>query len=975
PWTGRAARPPFVGREREFDLLEAVWADVAAGAPQTVLLGGAAGVGKSRLVAEAARAVHRTGASVLHGQCTAEDGRPFDPFVRPLSVLVEAAASGLLGSFVSSGGEPIAELRAVHQVAAPVLGTAAAGEDVPNPLALLDGVAGLLAAACVERPLLLVLEDLHWAGRSALNLLRYVVEHVSEVPLLVLATYRATPPDRSEVLGGVLADLVRRDDVHRIDLMGLGVSDVTRFLVASGAGTPEAVAAAAALLHDHTGGNPFVLNELWRDVTARGGLEALRAGVLGVPESLRAVVAGRLAELTEAHRELVGLAAVAGVVVDASVVAGASDRQVSPEDALAAMEAARAVGLLEQVVDHPGQYHFAHVLAQQAVQAEFGARRVARAHAAIAEALRSRTGSGPAELYRVAHHYAQAAGLGLEAEAAHHLRLAGQSAEDQLALSDAAAFYERATGFEVPGPPRDRLLLAAARCHLLAGRRLRAMQLDERASASTDPEIRLLAAIGYVAAMWRAGSGAGAHRGVTLLQGAIRSSGRSADDPLVVRAAAALASALMLTGAEDEARRCVRDAIERARAIGDRRLLATVLDESLFVGVGLDSLGERAAHAAELSELSRVGPHWTHAGRAAMVRCHAAYVTGDRTALSSALEELGVAARESRQPYISWTLHLFTASLQLLRCDVTAARATMAAGRRIEAGFEPGASAGEGPASLQQFMIRRESGRLGFARTMMESGLQPTDPWRPGVVALCIETGMTGRAREALHDALRWDVTTLRRSAIWPASLSFLGEAAVELGDEDAMRALLPEAERFVGVNLMGGEMLALCGSGDLLVGLLRAGLGLPGAETCFARSLEMDRRTGSVLHEATTQAHWAAHLRRSGAAADRVRVHERPAREVATHHGLARVLRILGPTQPRPVPDGLTGREVEVLGLLAEGASNREIARRLVISEHTAANHVRSILMKTGSRNRTSAARYAVRHGLVHPSSDDGQS
>ena len=127
--------------------------------------------------------------------------------------------------------------------------------------------------------MLLVLEDLHWAGQSALRLLRYVVDRMDGTRLLVLATHRSTPPDRSEALSAVVADLVRRDDVHRIDLGGLGVSDIVDYLVATGAGGPDDVRGPASLLRDHTGGNPFVLNEVWRDLAAGGGVEGCaRAG-------------------------------------------------------------------------------------------------------------------------------------------------------------------------------------------------------------------------------------------------------------------------------------------------------------------------------------------------------------------------------------------------------------------------------------------------------------------------------------------------------------------------------------------------------------------------------------------------------------------------------------------------------------------------------------------------------------------------
>jgi DNA-binding CsgD family transcriptional regulator len=790
--------------------------------------------------------------------------------------------------------------------------------------------------------------------------------------LLVLATYRSTPPDRSGALSAVVADLVRRDDVHRVDLGGLDLSDIIDYLVATGAGRPTDVRGPASLLRDHTGGNPFALNEVWRELEARGGVEALRSGGLTVPESLRSLLSARLSRLPDEQQRLVCLGAVVGEVFEVDVVAAAAT-DVQLEEAFAAMEAARAAGLIEPVVDGPGQFRFAHALAQQAVQTELTSYELARAHAAVAATLRARSADRPGQLLRLAHHYALAAGLGLAEEAARYLGLAAEAAERQLALSDAAELFERAAAHTGQGVERDGLVLEAARCHLLTGHRLRALELDDQVAGSDDPGLRLLAAIGFEAASWRAG--VGAHHSVALLRRALATSDRADDDPLVVRATGALASALSMSGEADEGRRQSRRALARARERGDRDLLAAVLDSSLFVGVDADSLRDRAEHARELTPIARAGNHWTALGRAAMVRCHTSYVLGDPYSLHQGLEDLATAARETRQPYMRWTVLLFTASLHLMACDFDAARAAMAQGRRIEAEFEPGYSAGEGPQSLQEFMLRRETGRLDFAREALEAGLHSEVPWRPGVVALCMEIGLRDRARAALREALQLDLPALRASATWPASLSFLGEAAAELGDEEAMRILLPEAERHAGLNLMGSEMLALLGSADLLTAQLRAGLGRSGVEASFASALEMDHRMGSALHEATTHAHWARHLRRVGAPADQVRQHEEPARAAARRHGLARVLRILGPDNSEALPDGLTAREVEVLGLLAEGASNRDIATQLVISEHTAANHVRSILMKTQSANRTAAAHYAVRHRLVREDgSEHGQ-
>ncbi len=970
-------RPPLVGRVREFQRLEEVWSAVQAGVPQVVVVSGEPGAGKSRLAAEVARAVHRAGASALLGSCGAEVGRPFDPFVRPVATLLEALDAGQLELPQAPGGDDAAThlLRGVIEAGARDLAPARGNSG--GELALLDGVWELLRAACRDRPLLLVLEDLHWAGQSALRLLRHVVDHMDGAPLLVLTTQRSTPPDRSEALSAVVADLVRRDDVHRIDLGGLDVSDIVDYLVATGAGVRDDVRGPASLLRDHTGGNPFVLNEVWRDLEAGGGVDALRSGGITVPDSLRSVLTARLGQLPESQRRLVCLGAIVGEVFEVDVVATAAEDESSLEDAFAAMEAARAVGLVEPVADRPGRYRFAHALAQQAVQAALSPYEVARSHAAVAAALLATTQDRPGQLFRLAHHYSLATGLGLAGEAARYLRLAAVAAERQLALSDAAELFERAAGHAERGTERDRLVLEAARCHLLAGHRLRSLDLDDQVAGSDDPELRLRAAIGFEAASAR--GGVGAHHALALLRRALGTSGRPDDDPLVIRATGALASALAMSGQAEEGVRQSRLAIERARHVGDRDLLTAVLDSSLFVGTGAESVLEQAEHARELTTLARAGGHRTGLGRAATVRCHTSYVLGDLHSLHRALEDLAAAAGETRQPYLRWTVFLFTASLHLIACDVEAAKEAMAQGRRLEADFEPGYSAGDGPASLQEFMLRRETGRLGFAREALEAGLSPEVPWRPGVVALCMEVGLRDRARAALHESLDHDLTAqalqgLRASATWPASLSFLAEAAAELGEEEAMRTLLPEVERYSGLNLMGSEMLALLGSADLVIGLLRAGLGRPGVEQAFASALEMDRRMGSVIHEATTQAHWAAYLRRAGASADRVRQHEDPARDAARQHGLARVLRILGPETPASLPDGLTSREGEVLGLLAQGASNRDIAARLVISEHTAANHVRSILMKTQSPNRTSAAHYAVRHGLDGDGSDHGQ-
>jgi DNA-binding CsgD family transcriptional regulator len=210
-------------------------------------------------------------------------------------------------------------------------------------------------------------------------------------------------------------------------------------------------------------------------------------------------------------------------------------------------------------------------------------------------------------------------------------------------------------------------------------------------------------------------------------------------------------------------------------------------------------------------------------------------------------------------------------------------------------------------------------------------------------------------------------------SAVWVAALSFAVDAAVWLEDLGTCRRLLPLAREYTGLNLVAGEFLAPLGSADRFIGALESVLELPSAEDSLAAALEMDTRMGSPLHTATTLAAQAAHRYRSGrtagtASEEGVTALVSRARALSDRHGLVRVSRLLDEAVPSsrraahgspgsgPLA-GLTQREVEVLRLIGFGYSNRRIAGELVISENTAANHVRSILMKTGARNRTEAA------------------
>ncbi len=959
-------------------MLEALWPDVVRGDRQVLLVGGDPGAGKSRLAAEVAIALHRNDVSVLVGACSSEAGLPFDPLVQPVRALLPALDNGELVLEVAADqadGEARDLLRLLTEGSTRGSGPAAGAL---APL-VFDVVVTLLEAAARVRPLLLVLEDLHWAGESGLLAVRYLVERTAGLPLLVLITHRTSAADRSTLLSEFLADVVRLDGVDRVDLTGLKTDEVAQYLSLAVGSAAPALRPAAAVLRERTGGNPFVLREVWRDLQQRGGLSSLSSGEVSVPESLRAVLTGRLAGLTPRQRHLLLLGAVIGDDFGADLVHAAEGGVVSPEDVYAELDTVAGTGILEVVPGRTGRWQWPHVLARQSVLETSGALEVAMAHDAVGRALEEGFEGEPSRLQRLAHHFASAGSLGTRDKAAYYLELAAQEASRRLAISDAATLYEQAAREAPDAGTRDRLLVAAAREHNLAGHMGRSRELNEEVVTSGRPDQRLAAAIGFEAVSWRTGSPG--ERAVALLTEAIEAAGADDTDPQVIRARGSLARAYGFTGRRREAMQQLHVAIDLARRNGDDRLLAAVLQRSLAASVGLPDLRGRTSRAEELTEIAIRRGAVYRLGQAATFRNFGAYALGDPASLDQAQADLARMATATQQPFWQWTSLVWRTTMLLMRCQFSAASEASAQSRRLEERFERVDGSNDGPWSLQSFMLRRETGRLGFARSFLDRVAAVENPWRPGVVSLCTELGARDLARSALHGALERDLDRLRSSSSWPAALGFLVEGAVWLEDRDAMAVLLGEAEPYAGLNLAGSELLVAHGSADRFIGMLQSGLGMEGAEQCFEAAVAMDRHMGSPLHEATTMAEYAAHLRRSGAAASRVQVLADAARDMAATYDLHRVRRLLGtdpgPGTGRDLPDGLTAREVEVLRLVGRGHSNRGIADALFISEHTAANHVRSILMKTQCANRTSAAHYAMQHGLLAADgaggSDDG--
>ena len=294
----------FAGRERELAQLRALLPRTVGEGRRAALVAGEPGSGKSRLVRELAGELADEGAIVLYGDCDAVVGSPYAPFA---TALVELARGGGMGPAVLDGlGASKADLaRLVPELAAGPLARAGGSSDADaERLRLHTAVTELLVAVSDEAPVLLVLEDLHWADASTLLLVRHLVRSGAAARMLVVATFRDTEADVAAELSEALVDVYRTEGVVRIRLGGLADAELAEFIrLAAGAEPTEEL---TGVVRDLTGGNAFLVTELWRELVDEGavaiGPSAARlvrpASELGTPATVREVANQRLQRLS-----------------------------------------------------------------------------------------------------------------------------------------------------------------------------------------------------------------------------------------------------------------------------------------------------------------------------------------------------------------------------------------------------------------------------------------------------------------------------------------------------------------------------------------------------------------------------------------------------------------------------------------------------------------------------------------------------
>src|SRR3954447_15968363 len=962
---------PFVGRARELAALRELLPRGDDDGTRVALIGGEAGAGKSRLVRELAHEAASEGALVLYGACDAVVRPPYAPVVTALAQLERATDPEILRADLGTTGGELTRL-------VPDLGVRVGG--LPEPMTgdtdferhrLHTAVSELLANVSTRHPLLLVLEDIHWADPSTLLVLCHLARATAAARMLVLATFRDTPSELTEEASNALVALRRVEGVVRLRLAGLSDDEVAEFVHrAAGVDRDPRLNELARAIADVSDGNPLLLAESWRAVVDAGALEQGSVGDLTAPDSLRDIVSERLSRLGAPTIDLLEMAAVAGGDFTLDVVR----RAVALDEPgfLTALDEAVRSGMIDEVPAPEPSYRFTHELLRQALYDRLTALRRAELHLRIGVSLEGAVEGTPGRrLADLAHHFAAAGALDESGRALDYNVRAARSALAALAFDQAAAHLQTALAV-APAEADERaeiLVELGEACHL-AGQAVRALDAFEPAAhlagARGDAQLLTRAATGFELAC---SAPVITDRGAVELLEAAASALGEGDSESRVAVLSGLARALVLRGEHRRAAIVRASATDMARRLGDRHGLMNLLARAYWAR-GTSTLEEVAGMLAEARDLAVQLGDVELEGEARAWLLVTQMARGD---LPDARRELAAwldVADRTPMPFLRGATEHIASTIALAHGRLDEAEARTLRSRGWTASLRGGDPSGVD--GIQMFSIRREQGRLGelapAMRALAAAGVGRA--WGPGLAALLVELDMEEEARRELA-RIRLDGLDALRGALWLASLSYLTDAVAVLGDEAPAEAVRDELDRFTGSTMIVAHGVAFYGATDRYRGMLDATLrDWDSAATHFESALALDRRMGAVTWEAHTAYEYGRMLLARGGpeGAGRAASLLADATELAERIGMRSLLRrIAALTAPAAaLPDGLSPREAEILRLVARGLSNRLIGEELYISEHTAANHVRSILSKTSSANRTEAATYAHFHGLA---------
>jgi DNA-binding SARP family transcriptional activator len=816
----RSERRGFVGREAELARLRERWAEVRSGGGELVVIAGEPGVGKTRLAARFAAEVHTTGTTVLYGRADEDSIVPYQPLVEALRHLLTYVDITTLEAAL---GAQLAELRpllpdATLVPAEGVVGPAR-GE---NRYALFEAASSLIQHVAQGRPMLLVVEDLHWADKPTLLLLRHVLRAAEDSPVMVLGTYREVELRAPAPLPRLLADLRREHVLHRISLLGFDERETVEFLAGRANGKPAA--SDARQLREYTAGNPFLIEETLSSVGDDRPLPGTAASAtVHVPEGAREVISRRFERLEPATLEVLTHASILGR--DFSLAALEELSALAPDDVLRALEDAIGAGVVVEDPEQVGRFFFCHALMREVIYARPAASRRELLHLRAGEALETARDTLDVHVAELAHHYFLARHAGGAERAQRYSVDAAGEAERAHAYEEAARHYERALQALEASSVADEsarvdILLDLGTVRWQGGEPGARGAFEEAATLARrrgDAESLLRAVLGAGGRFYAPGRPNPSYV-AQLEQVLARSRGIGQADRarLLARLAEALAGS---DGAR--AKDVSAEAVRQAREAGDDDALVVAQLSRHAALLHIQHLRERLEIAEEaaaladrsgLREFAALGRHWH------VYDLMEGADFGYAHARHAELEQLALQLQQPlyRHSALAWSGVFAQLTGQLDESERLACEGLRLAERA-------GARDARGHFTAQLLAVRREQGRMAELLPEIERLAADRSPalcWSALLPLVHLDAGDHERAASVLAELAADGFADVPDGLLWLPSMAWLGEAAAAIRDPATSATLLVQLEPYAG-RLVQVGFAGCWGALDHVLGLL----------------------------------------------------------------------------------------------------------------------------------------------------------
>lgn len=819
---------PFVGRQQIIDRLARRYELASDASTQFVLLCGEPGVGKTRIVSELAHQVHADGAIVLYGRSNAESVVSYQPFITAIQHYLAHRHDDVLAEQLDVElcelGRFIPGLRRSPATLADPL----AVELEARRYRLFEAVTRLLAFIADEHPVVLVLDDLHWADASTALLLRHVLQQLQDVRLLVLGTLRDVESCRSSDLVQLLARMRAQQGFERIAVDGLDGDETAALVAAHNA--EQASAAFVSRLRRATAGNPLFIRETLKSLAELDGADAgalcseRALSLVGVPEGAKEMIAQRILRLSELTQRVLAHAAVIGTEFSLGVLDALLARPA--DEIITALEEASQAGLVRESDEQIDWFMFTHALVRDALCEQQSASRRVRLHRRIGEALEQM--AAPASAAALAHHFFVSRDLDAGRKAFGYCVRAGDTAARALAHEDALEHYSRAlVALDMQASEDDR-----QRCEVLLGiGGVELRQGNPAARGTFEHAAALARRHGQPDQLGRAALGlAGRYTeagivdrpAIALLEEALARLGEE-DSALRAQLTARLADALQFTADSARTAELSSAALVMARRIGDTHTLVTALESRHTALLHIAHLKERLRLSEEILaladdvgelELKALGLHW---------RIYDLLEAADVAAARREHRALAELARQLRQPLY----HHFARGWEVVwaQMEGRVADSERLARDAFELGKQAQARDAETLYAIQLIALRRREGRLSDQVSTIETAIEKHPSliaWRAVLPLAHLAAGREADAVAEFERLAADDFAAVPRDMFWFTAVCVLAEACSLIGDRARAQVLYELLAPYRDCNVQATQA-AFWGSSERFLGLLAA--------------------------------------------------------------------------------------------------------------------------------------------------------